>query len=224
MTKPFQRERSLEMRRKGASIGVIAKTLGVSKSTVSAWCQDIALTKAQIDANHAEMHKAGVRALLLVAEKRRRERIRNIERFARMGSRDVGRLSKRDLFILGLGLYWGEGYKNGSEETAFTNSDPCMVRVYVSWLEKIYGVAKRDLVFRISINQIHEKRFEAVMNFWTGFLGVREDQFTKPSFIKAPVKKVYANNDEYYGVLRVKARNGVNLRRRILGSLQKLRQ
>ena len=223
MTKPFQKEEALRMRRKGKSIGLIARKLGVSKSTASKWCQDIVLTKTQIDANHREMKKAGVRALLLVAEKRRKERMRNIERFSRMGARDVGRPTKRDLFILGLGLYWGEGYKNGSEETAFTNSDPHMIRLYVSWLEKIYGVRKSDLIFRISVNQIHEKRIDAILRFWTQFLGVSKEQFTKPSFIKAPVKKIYENNDEYYGILRVKARNGVNLRRRILGSLQKLK-
>ncbi len=223
MAKPMQQEKAMAMRRKGASIGVIAEELAVSKSTASSWCKDIALSKSQIDALHAGMKKAGTRALLLVAEKKRAERMRNIERFSRLGTRDVGRLSKRDLFILGLGLYWGEGYKNGSEETAFTNSDPHMIRVFISWLEKIYDIPKNSLIFRISINKIHEKRIELIHRYWTHFLGVSKDQFTKPSFIQAPVKKAYKNNDEYYGILRVKARNGVNLRRRILGSLDKLR-
>ena len=213
----------MALRRKGASIGVIADKLGVSKSTASLWCKDIALSKSQIDALHAGMKKAGTRALLLAAEKKRAERIRNIERYSRRGARDVGRLSKRDLFILGLGLYWGEGYKNGSEETAFTNSDPHMIRVFISWLERIYDVPKNTLIFRISINKIHEKRIDSILRYWTDFLGVSKDQFTKPSFIQTPVKKIYKNNDQYYGILRVKARNGVNLRRRILGSLDKLR-
>ncbi len=211
------------MRKNGTSIGTIARKLAVSKSTASKWCQNIALTQAQINALHNKKQQAGVRALLLVAEKRRAERIRNIGHFTSMGARDVGRLTKRDLFVLGLGLYWGEGYKNGSEETAFTNSDPYMLRVFIRWLERIYGIQKSKLIFRISINQIHKKRINVILDHWTHFLGVSREQFTKPSFIKAMVKKQYKNTDEYYGILRVKARNGVNLRRRILGSIEKLR-
>lgn len=223
MTKIFQKEKAIDMRQGGSNIGDIARTLGVSKSTASKWCQNIVLSKSQIDAIHCEKSKAGVRALLLVAEKRRALRMKDIERFGRLGARDVGRLSKRDMFVLGLGLYWGEGYKNGSEETALTNSDPYMIRIYVSWLERIYGIERSNLIFRISINQIHQERIGLVQKYWEQFLGVSKEQFTKPSFIQAPVKKIYKNSDEYYGILRVKAKNGVNLRRRILGSLDKLR-
>lgn len=223
MVKLFAREKALEMRARGTSIGQISRELGVSKSTVSLWCKNIALSQSQIEAIHTGMRKAGTRALLLVAEKKRAERMRAIEHFKRIGAKDVGRLSKRDLFILGLGLYWGEGYKNGSEETGFTNSDPGMIRIFVSWLCRIYGIQKTDLIFRISINQIHSKRIDTVMRYWTQLLGVSKTQFTKTSLIKSPVKKLYKNNDNYYGVLRVKVRNGVNLRRRILGSLEKLK-
>jgi len=223
MTKIFQKEKAQEMRRRGVSIGVIANKLKVSKSTASKWCQNIALTQFQINALYTKSNEAGVRALLLAAEKQRTKRVKDTEYFNRMGIRDVGRLTKRDLFILGLGLYWGEGYKNGSEETAFTNSDPYMVRLFISWMGRIYMIDKSQLIFRISINQIHKKRIDAISQYWTRFLGVSKDQFTKPSFIKSPVKKLYKNNDQYYGILRVKVRNGVNLRRRILGSIDKLR-
>ncbi len=43
-----KRIQARRMRKKGESVVQIAKTLGVSKGSVSDWCNDIALTKAQV--------------------------------------------------------------------------------------------------------------------------------------------------------------------------------
>ncbi|MCA9361953.1 helix-turn-helix domain-containing protein, partial [Candidatus Kaiserbacteria bacterium] len=47
MSKPAQKKRAIELRRRGQSIKDIAAVLGVSKSSVSAWCQGISLTDKQ---------------------------------------------------------------------------------------------------------------------------------------------------------------------------------
>lgn len=46
-----------ELRRNGESIGVIARKLDVSKSTVSYWCSDIGLSEEQIRKLAARGHQ-----------------------------------------------------------------------------------------------------------------------------------------------------------------------
>jgi hypothetical protein len=139
------------------------------------------------------------------------------------GRSDVGQISQRDLFMLGLALYWGEGYKQGSQELGFTNSNAEIIRLYIHWLRQIYGVEKARLILRVSINVSHKHRVQEVTQFWSRIAGVPLSQFTKPSLIQSKSKKVYTNHHEHFGTLRVKVRNGTSLRRQILASIDALR-
>lgn len=222
MAKILEREEAKKLRKKGLSIGDIAVIVKVSKSTVSYWCRDITLSPIQIKRIEKHHKKVCVGALLAAAERKRRERIVQTKKSREKGVVDVGKVSKRDLFILGLALYWGEGYKKGNEEFGFTNSDPKMIKIAIKWLGEVYNVKKEDLILRISINQIHEQRASDVLNYWSKITKVSLVQFTKTSFIKSESKKKHPNHNEHFGTLRVKVRRGANLRRRILGSIAAL--
>ena len=210
------------LRSQGMSIAGIALRVDKSKSTVSYWCRDIVLTSEQVKALQAKSKTAGARQFVLLGEVKRKERLQR-ERVSReRGLQDVGNFSKRDLFLLGLGLYWGEGYKHGNGELGFTNSDSQMILIFIKWLKEIYNVGKQDLILRVSINQIHQEREREVVKYWEKLLGVSSSQFTKTSFVKTEVKKRYANHNDYFGILRVKVRKGSLLKQQILGSLEKL--
>jgi hypothetical protein len=131
----------------------------------------------------------------------------------------TGEVSQRDLFLLGLGLYWGEGYKGGNSELGFTNSDSDMVKIFLKWLRTIYEIHKSSLILRVSINDIHKDRIHIVTKYWANVTNVSISQFTKPSFTKTSLKKKYPNHEHYFGILRVKVRRGSRLKQRILGSL-----
>ncbi len=217
------KEKAQKLRKEqGLSISSISRTLSVSKSTVSFWCRNILLSPGQLEDLFIQQKKSAKKGSLLYTEGLRRERIKRENIYKKIGARDVGSLSKRDLFILGLGLYWGEGYKNGNTEVGFTNSDPKMIKLMILWFKKVYGVKDGDFVFRLSINKIHQDRHTKIMHFWTKYLNVQLEYFTKTSFINVVSKKVYKNAETYYGVLRLKVRKGVNLRTRILGAISVL--
>ena len=67
-------------------------------------------------------------------------------------------LEEAKLLGLGLGLYWGEGYKKGNNECGFTNSDPDIILLIIRWFQKIYSIDKKDFILRVSINEMHKKR------------------------------------------------------------------
>ncbi len=222
MAKQKEKFEALRLRNKGLSISAIAKAINVSKSTVSFWCKDISLTTEQIDKIALISKHHATSALLISSEKQRQARQEKIAEVQLKGKNKVGSLSNRDIYMIGLGLYWGEGYKKGNQELGFTNSDPQMIQLYLHWLNTAFAVHKERLIFRISINQSHSTRTDEVMKYWSDLLKVPTAQFTKTSLIKAKASK-QKYTSKHYGTLRVKVRNGTMLRHEILGSIASLK-
>ena len=219
MSKPFKKEQALEWRKYGRSISDIASALSVSKSTVSVWCRDIALSEEAI-ANIAKSGNAKATiALMRYSEEKRTQRQLAELKSAKKGACRLSSLSDRDIYCIGLGLYWGEGYKTGSQEFGFTNSDPRMILFYMRWLNVVFGIKKMDVILRISINQTHKHRIKEVEAYWSKLLDIPHSQFTKTSLIKSTSKKVYKNEQVHMGTLRIKVRKGTSLRREILGAI-----
>ena len=218
----YKKELAQKLRKEGLSIKEISKKIKSNKSTVSYWCRDILLTKEQLRRLQDKQKVSGMKAILAVAEKKRKRRIEDTALHTELGGRDVGVITKRDLFMLGLALYWGEGYKKGNAETGFTNSDPFVIKIILRWFTECYGIKKEDFILRVSINQLHEERIDNVVNYWTQITRLPVEQFTKPSLIKTKSIKIYTNYSQHFGTLRVKVRRGTNLRRRIMGSIKAL--
>ncbi|MBI2618016.1 helix-turn-helix domain-containing protein [Candidatus Kaiserbacteria bacterium] len=222
MAKIKERAEARLLRQRGMSITDIAKKLNLSKSTVSYWCRNIVLSSEQKRRLQEKAKHAGIRQFIILGEQKRQNRLTRDHAERKRGIQDVRAVSDRDLFFLGLGLYWGEGYKHGNSELGFTNSDTTMIVVFLKWLKRTYAIKRKDLILRVSINEMHKKRIKKVLTYWSSITHVPLSQFTKPTFIHTASKKHYANYDEYYGILRVKVRKGSPLKQRILGSLEAL--
>lgn len=215
----LNKEKAINLRKKGFSIGEIAIKLNKQKSTISYWCKDIPLSKNQIDRISDKSKTYGLKSILINSQRAREKRLDDIKNYSELGKNDLKNISKRDLFILGLSLYWGEGYKKGNDEFGFTNSDPVIIKTIIKWLNEIYLIDNKEFILRVSINKIHQKRDSEIIKYWSKNTGTKIEQFTKTSFIKSEAKKIYKDNKTYYGTLRIKVRNGANLRRRVMGSI-----
>lgn len=216
------RQKAHTLRKRGESIGGIAKILGASKSTVSYWCRNIELSDRQIERLAKRREQGGHLGRLRAAEAKRSARISATKAELELGRRAVGTLSRRDIFVLGAALYWGEGYKNGNDECGLTNSDPDIIRAFIVWLREIHNVGSSDLILRVSINHTHTQRARTVEKYWSAATKIPLSQFTRTSFIKARSQKQYANPSAHFGTLRVKVRRATALRRRIMGSIAEI--
>lgn len=201
-------------------MGAIAKQLDVAKSSVSLWTSSISLTKRQSEHLASKSKNAGRDAFTLAAHARSRSYAANTLLQQKLGAKDVTPLSVRDALMLGLGLYWGEGYKRGNRELGFTNSDPKANQFFIKWLRSSYCVETQFLTFRVSINSTHRNREPEIIAFWCKTLGVSANQFTKTSFVTAKQKRDYSGRGPHYGTLRIKLRGGSTLRARILSSIE----
>ncbi len=219
---PHTKETAKRMRELGTSLGDISKKLHVTKSTLSFWCKDIILKESAIRKIKTKGKLKSIRGLLRYSESKRKERItRNILQ-KQEGAKDLGVLSNRDILMVGLGLYWGEGYKYENGEFGFTNSNPSMIRFYFKWL-KLWKAEKDSLIFRITLNEFFRKKEGKIKSFWVNFLGIKKEQFSKTTFIQTNLKKASLKNIETYkGILRVKVKKGTYLRNKILGAIEYL--
>ncbi|MDD5721522.1 MAG: hypothetical protein PHT16_03740 [Candidatus Pacebacteria bacterium] len=216
---PQKKEIAKRMRESGKSLGDISKKIHVTKSTLSFWCKDIILTESAIIKIKTKGKVKSIRGLLRYSELKRKERItRNILQ-KQKGAEDLGALSNRDILMIGLGLYWGEGYKYENGEFGFTNSNPHMIRFYFKWL-KLWNVEKDSLIFRLTLNEFFRKKEYKIKSFWINFLGIKKEQFSKTTFIQTNLKKASLKNmEKYKGILRVKVRKGTSARNKILGAI-----
>ena len=64
--------------------------------------------------------------------------------------KDIGKFSKRDLFIAGLFMYWGEGTKTFNTMTSVSNTDPAVLKLFIKWLND-FGIKKKDLGVKLHL-------------------------------------------------------------------------
>jgi len=224
MAKFREKIKAQELRQQGKSIKEIAKFLGVSKSSISIWCRDIVLTAEQIESLQKRMStKGSYEARLKGARTQHERRLQQIKRLQEEGFKIIESLSKRDLLLIGAGLYWGEGMKKEGRARV-ANSDPTIIKFMVNWFQILWGIQKEQFTFQILINKIHKKRVKEVERYWSNLLGISPTQFTKTTLIKAKNKKIYKNFQDHYGTLLVSVRKGGDLRHKINGLISALSQ
>lgn len=215
--------KAIELRKKGSSIGEIAKKIAVSKSVVSLWCRDIALTKKQIDNLHRKMMVGSYRGRMIFLEKIRKARKEETARLFDEGKKEIGLLAKRDLLIAGVALYWAEGTKSlEKEQAAFSNSSSKMISFMMRWFEEIFHIARDRFTIQIRINKIHKNRVKEVEKYWSNITGLPQSQFTKTILINTIARKAYSNKD-YYGTVRLSIRKGTQVVRKLIGLIEGLK-
>ncbi len=210
------REKARVLRTQGMSLNEIRDILKIPKSTVRYWCRDISLP----DFLKERLMKKQKIGGLIAAEKLRKRRIEQTKRLLNEGVKEIHRLTPRELFLVGVALYWAEGYRKGNEEFGFTNSDPRMITLMIRWLQEACDIPKERLRLRICINVVHKKRLHAIEKFWSELTAVSLNQFSKPTLIKVSNKKKYVNSSQYFGTLRLKVLKGTVFRRKVMGWLE----
>ena len=210
------------MRKQGLSIKDIAKKLDVSTSSVSVWTRDITLTQEQYDLllYHSRDPYYGKR--LNYIRKKKADTDRKIRRLKKIGVKEVGYLSKRELFLVGIALYWSEGFKKDSQ-VGFANSDPSMINFFLRWLFECFGYTYDDFTVRVTLNISHKKRINEVEKFWSEATNIPLKGFRKPFYQNVKWQKTYQNPNEYHGLLRIKVLKSKDFLRKIYGYIEGLR-
>lgn len=149
---------------------------------------------------------------------RTKKRLRFEEDIFNEGIKEVGKLSKRELFLIGISLYWAEGFKHKDESSlGLATMDINMAKIYIIWLKKCLDIGTERLSFRVTANILYSNRIGEMEKYWADSLRVEIDQFVKPFYQKSKQNRVYDNNDRYFGVLRIRVRKSINILRKMRG-------
>lgn len=165
-----------KLRRQGYSYSQIRKKISVSKSTMSLWCRDVALTPEQALKLFKKKLEGAERGRIIGAKKQQQARIARTKKLLSSGKKEVGKLTKKERFIAGIGLYAGDGSK-GDKNVNFANSNPKIISFMVSWLREFFNV--REEKFRGAI-WIHDNLdVKKAEKYWSKLTKIPLSQFNK---------------------------------------------
>jgi hypothetical protein len=175
------KENAIQMRRMGKSYGEIREVLKIPKSTLSEWFKDEAWS-GEIAKRLGEEVVRQSTARIVELDRIRGEHLHGLYEEARNeAAGELERLKYNPLFIAGVMLYWGEGSKGGSS-VQFANSDPTMIRFYVSFLRYACGIPLERIKARLILYPDHEEK--GTRAYWERFSGIPWEQFTKSTVIQ----------------------------------------
>ncbi len=171
---------ALALRLEGKTYGEIRKTFKIPKSTLSGWFSALKINNKAKKILESKK-KNGYYKLVEFNKTRTSEILKENENIRKKYESIVGRLSSRELMILGAALYWGEGYKNFNQKRSvypyvcLGNSDPEMIIIFIHFLEKILGIRKDRIRAPIFIypGMIPEK----AVDYWQKLTKIPRENF-----------------------------------------------
>jgi len=207
-----EKHKALALRKKGYSYGEILKQLDVSKDTISRWCRDVKLTKSQKLRLYKKKYSGSLRGCIIGAKKKQKEREELTRKLIKEGIKEIGSLSKRDRFITGVAMYYGEGSKTDGS-VSFTNTDPEAIKFMVNWLREFCDFSEERLRGSLYIHDDLDK--VKAEKYWSKLTRIPLKQFTK-AYIAENNPSRLRKVKHPYGVFRVTI-NIANLHRKIMG-------
>lgn len=214
------KQKAITLRSRGHTYGEILKEVKVAKSTLSLWLRGVGLSEKQaqtLTLKKRESQKKGALA-------RRTQRLLKTTSIYAQSRAELGRLTKRDLFIMGAALYWAEGSKEKDVRPGsgirFANSDAIMVHLFARWLEDFARVPKQQMFVDLYLHKSHQHRLEVIKDFWQTQLGlpIAHVYYKRHN----PKTRRQNSGDGYRGLVVLKVRSSSHIVRRLAGLVQAL--
>ena len=202
------KKRAIELRKRGFSYSEIKKSLFIPKSTLSYWLKKVKLSEAQLrrlKRKRSEVAKAGSKFKKL-------KTLATIEKVQGASALEIQKISKRELWLMGVMLYWKERLSHGNRSdlkkgVRFTSSDPHLIRLFLKWLREIGQLKREEIQFDIFLSK-RKKNMNRVIDYWSGITGYSKDNFPR----------IYRQSGKTeFGLLRVRVKASSMLARQISG-------
>ena len=200
--KKNRKKEARKLRKKGMSYSEIQKALALPKSTIASWVRRLKLTdeqKQRLDERR-----------LLAAQKNTARRSQIVSKYVSelksTSSKKIGILSKRELWLMGVMLYWREGMLHRNDFNLrkgvhFSSSDPSLIKLFMKWLQEIGGLKTEEIIFDLFTEK---KAADKSRQHWSKITGFPQEHF----------KHVYQHISDF---LRIRVRASSMLARQIAG-------
>ncbi|MDD5606483.1 MAG: hypothetical protein PHN37_01300 [Candidatus Pacebacteria bacterium] len=184
-----KKEKALILREKGYSIKEISKEINVAQSTSSVWVRNIKL-------NNRAKERLYKRKLLsyykssLSWNKKREEEKKHYFNIAKILVNKIKFDINQSKIYCAL-LYWCEGGKTYSSSVRFINSDPALVKTFLSLFRKAFKVNEGKFRVLMHLHSYHDEKKQK--NFWSNLTKIPKSQFNQ-TYLKSNTKKRIKEN------------------------------
>ena len=208
------KEKAREYRKNGYSYNMICQKLSLTKSTVANWTDNIPYTP-----NKEVIERIG-QAKLKSALFKHKQRMTEIKEMTTLANVELGCVTLRDLWFLGIGLYLGEGAKS-YECVRLINSDPQTIKIAVEWFKKTCHLKNKN--FNPVVHAYPDNDIKKTINYWSKTMKIPKNQFGKTQIDKRKNKLEIKKHKLPYGTLHLYIKScgnkefGRKLHRRIMG-------
>ncbi len=218
MVKEELKEKAIELRKKGKTYSEILKVIPVAKSTLSLWLREVGLSKPQKQIITEKRIMGQMRG----AEAQRNKRIKKQNSIVNTALNEIKTISNRELWLIGIALYWAEGSKEKeyrtSSRVAFSNSDPKMIMIFIKWVRQYLDISMEDIYADLYIHESHRYNINNVVSKWSEILGLPVSFIRHTYFKQNKINTKRKNTGALYiGLLRVNIRTSSDLNRKISG-------
>ncbi len=214
---------AIKLRHSGLSYSEILNRIHVSKSTLSLWIRSIPLT----DAQKKRFTLKRKRIIKVAHYKSKQERIERTKSIKTQAKLEIKSINDYELLLIGTMLYWAEGAKQKEYEVSqgvcFSNSDPFMIKIFLTWLKKCLKLSDDMIHFDIYVHENYRnpEKIGIIIKHWSLVTGFSIDKFDKMYYKKHKLSTNRKNkNNNYFGLLRVKVRRSTDLNRKITGLIE----
>lgn len=189
-------ERARGLRAKGYSIRKIAQEVKASQSSISKWVRTVQLTSEQL----AVLRDNEPRQKLAVTKAQEKwKRLR--EEYKQEAEQEYLVFSQNPIFMLGLGLYAGEGSKTG-DKACLSNSDFRIIKIGILFYQLI-GIPKENLIVSVAVHS--QEQAEPALLYWQEKTGVPKERFNKAVIAISKASQLLRGNTIPMGTCYLKA-------------------
>lgn len=215
LSKHDEKQTAIRLRKAGKTYSEILRTVPVAKSTLSLWLREVGLAAQQKQKITEKRRLAALRGALA----RQRQRIEATQKIYDEAENQIGKLSHRELWLIGSVLYWAEGSKEKAwrpgSGVQFANSDPEMIKLFLYWLTHICKVKSERIELSLYIHENHRETVNSAKRFWlkqTGYL-------PRYTYFKKHLPKTKRKNvgENYHGLVTIRVTASSDLNRKIAG-------
>ena len=170
---------AIKLRKEGFSYSYISSKISVAKSTLSLWLKDIEFKPNNFTQNIISQSQKQPAVI------RRFDKAVSVKSAIEYADKKVGPMSERDIFLLGVGIYIGEGSKSGNF-VRVANSDSRIIKFAIKWFKKCFGL--KDSNFKVRIHIYPDNDEKKTLSFWKNALNLKNQSF-HPFYIDKRLNK-----------------------------------
>ena len=193
-----EKEKALDLRRKGYTYQEILKEVKVSKSSLSLWLMNMPLTDIEKHALKKRRDDNISRGRIRAAGSHHMRKVIREGFLMKDAKKEFGVMSKDPLFHIGIALYWAEGAKR-NPYFAFTNADPDMVNLMLRWAKKFLKIMDEEVALRLYLHTAY--MHEDCKGFWSQKTGIPLTNFKKTAI--KPTVSLSKKRPGYMGCARL---------------------